>query len=200
MDAWIRSSSVKNMGDIKPLDKNLYSHKPSRAQAGTPMWIYPLPPRSVPTRPTSPPGLFNSVVSTQLYCPLNSTAQKPKVHPDFLNLPSVPPSRNPPSGHLVNLLYVHATHRSTPSFSLIRTATIVFQLPCFLSTHLLPTCSLYSIENKLMKSHICSYHFTVYLSSVSTLCLRETPNFSTCLLAWLLFITFLGLSSSTKRP
>lgn len=47
-DAWIRSASVQNMGDINPLDKTHYLHTPWTAPTCTVKGIHPLPPYSLP--------------------------------------------------------------------------------------------------------------------------------------------------------
>lgn len=156
------------------------------------------PPPSLPTQPASPHW------ATQLSCVytvLSTVQPRNRTGIPTLDSLSLIPSRIPPVGHQVNLLCVSSiyTLRAPPSFCLVRTATAVFKHLCSPCSHLSQMYSLDSLLNKLVKRHIWSYPSTINLSSVSTLYLRESPNFKISLLAWLLFITFLSLASSTKR-
>ena len=105
-----------------------------------------------------PFNLLNSVVSTlssQLY------SLEPWNVPDS---PSLTPLSILVPGHLLNILYVLSmvTLLSMPSFPLTRLVTPVFQLLCFPFNRLLQLYSLNSIQNKLVKRHICSYSSTIY--------------------------------------
>lgn len=114
-------------------------------------------------------------------------------------LDSLAPSWILPPGHLLNPLYLHCHVYTMPSFYLARIATLS---PALLFSFHSPPSNVFSAwhpELACKKTHLVM-SLSRFLSSVSTLHLGEMLNFSVCLLAWLLFIAFHGVASSTKRP